>query len=448
MENIDSSVVANNMDLILRQKIDAIDTALAILMSEQDVIEKNLQEQLEKHPFLTSPKKQHHPSPPTIFTGSYQGMQAILDSDDSSSRSRNSSGDSDSVDAEDEERNNEKTAQTNNTLLAPLVTAPTIAPSDSESDDIGGGGSYYDNDDDSNEGPGYAFHVSSETISDVERILNEVHNDADVEITCLSTSGNATLFLFDDNDWAYTGKMPLLLLYELSRQFQEQHQNTESSSSGNRGRESVPAARRPAPVYISMAHDDRFLIKLDNDMSLLDGPKALKECLRSKKARMAASSLPYSNQLSSPSHQQQHYQEFIGAVQTVAFGVKYDAFFIVYDDGTYEYHGSSIPKTLVDTLQREEASCQITNVFATESNAMTQNIQQKKDMKQQKLLHLMCVTLGPKGEWFLKDRDGRSWWGGNLTKELKGVIQDIEDTGDCITFMDFGVNGTYFIRYE
>lgn len=57
---------------------------------------------------------------------------------------------------------------------------------------------------------------------------------------------------------------------------------------------------------------------------------------------------------------------------------------------------------------------------------------------------LQSVSLGPGGEWYLETKNGRMWWGG-LSQQAYDDLKGIEDR---VTFLDFGENDAYFLRYE
>ena len=57
---------------------------------------------------------------------------------------------------------------------------------------------------------------------------------------------------------------------------------------------------------------------------------------------------------------------------------------------------------------------------------------------------LDCVTMGPSGEWFLSNKKGKAWWGG-VSQEFERHVKGREDR---ITFIDFGVEGRYLVRYR
>jgi len=103
--------------------------------------------------------------------------------------------------------------------------------------------------------------------------------------------------------------------------------------------------------------------------------------------------------------------------RSVAFGATYDTFFVVFHDGSWQYQGRSIPKSLEDKLaDRGDAD------------------------------DLVVCNLGPNGEWFLKAESGKMMWSG-ITPELDSVLKKITAKG-YLHNMDFGENGSYFVSYD
>jgi len=103
--------------------------------------------------------------------------------------------------------------------------------------------------------------------------------------------------------------------------------------------------------------------------------------------------------------------------RSVAFGATYDTFFVVFGDGSWEYQGRSIPKSLEKKLQdRHDAA------------------------------DLVLCNLGANGEWFMKAESGKMWWSG-ISPELDVVLKKITKKG-FLHNMDFGENGSYFVSYD
>jgi len=99
-------------------------------------------------------------------------------------------------------------------------------------------------------------------------------------------------------------------------------------------------------------------------------------------------------------------------VTSVAFGGEWDSYFIVTQNGGYMYR--NIPSALHDLIERR---------------------QQKTDIE--------CLSLGPDGEYYLKAKNGRAWWGGVSTSTLNTIAKH----KDNLTFLDFGNDDTYLLRF-
>lgn len=143
-------------------------------------------------------------------------------------------------------------------------------------------------------------------------------------------------------------------------------------------------AHLPKPTYVALGSQNRYYIKFADGKSEWVGCNAMTELLNTSKRSVA----------------------------TVAFGGSYDSYFVVFDDGFWQC--STIPSGLTDLLGRRN---------------------NRGDLK--------CVSLGPRGEYFLAAKNGRAWWNG-LTSEGMKRVASIKDR---VQFMDFGDNGTYLVRY-
>lgn len=148
--------------------------------------------------------------------------------------------------------------------------------------------------------------------------------------------------------------------------------------------------RESRPSYIALSTRDRFFVSFHDGTFAYKGPKGLEKELRKAKQPPAS----------------------------VAFGTTYDTFFVVFTDGSWKYEGRGIPVELELKLEARE---------------------DRADLK--------CVNLGPAGEWFLRARNGRMWWGG-ISDEMDQSIQTLLDDGHCLSFLDFGESGSYFISYD
>jgi len=95
-------------------------------------------------------------------------------------------------------------------------------------------------------------------------------------------------------------------------------------------------------------------------------------------------------------------------VKTVAFGVDWDSYFVVYTDG--DWSSRNVPSELMDLMNKRQKA------------------------------ELDCVSLGPNGEYFVSAKNGRAWWGGMTTQNYAIADRNVK-------FMDFGDNNILFVRY-
>lgn len=108
------------------------------------------------------------------------------------------------------------------------------------------------------------------------------------------------------------------------------------------------------------------------------------------------------------------------AVASVAFGKKLDDFFVVYSDGSWQSHGKSIPEGLNDLM---------------------------KDRKDR--ADLMWVSLGSKGEWCARARNGRVWWEGVSDETDEALTEILSEEGENeLSYIDFGTDETYFLLHK
>jgi hypothetical protein len=144
------------------------------------------------------------------------------------------------------------------------------------------------------------------------------------------------------------------------------------------------------PSYVAIGTRERYYVSFHNGTFDWKGPKSLGNTLK---------------KVSKPP-------------RCIAFGPAQDAYFVVYHDGSWEYNGRSIPNELIEKLKERK---------------------ERPD--------LVCVTLGPKGEWFLRTENGRLWWGG-IGDELDELIQSLLESDRFLNFLDFGEDHSYFVSYD
>ena len=145
-------------------------------------------------------------------------------------------------------------------------------------------------------------------------------------------------------------------------------------------------AKASRPTYISIGTRDRYYVSFLNNTFDWKGPKSLGNLLKKERE--------------SP--------------RSVAFGGSYDSYFVVHHDGSWEC-SYKVPHEL--------------------------------DHKLNVVDNLMCVTMGPKGEWFMRTENGRLFWGG-ISHELDELIQSLLEQDRYLNFMDFGEDGSYFLSYD
>ena len=140
----------------------------------------------------------------------------------------------------------------------------------------------------------------------------------------------------------------------------------------------------PSPVYVSIGSQDRYYIKFADGKSEWVGCDGFTKALKK------------SNR----------------TVKSVAFGETWESYFIVYTDGGWQH--SNVPYSLEDLIKRRRNVADLT-----------------------------CVSLGPDGEYYVSARNGRAWWGG-MNENNMATARAYKDR---LKFMDFGDNGSFFIRY-
>ena len=140
----------------------------------------------------------------------------------------------------------------------------------------------------------------------------------------------------------------------------------------------------PNPDYVAIGSQDRYYVRFSDGSAQWVGCDQMTKELKEEKRR----------------------------VKTVAFGEFWDSYFIVFDDGWWSY--MNIPAALVKLI--------------TSRN--------KRD-------DLTCVSLGPKGEYYMRARNGRAWWG-NLESNNMASISKVKD---CVQFMDFGDGDNFLCRH-
>eukprot|EP00984_Skeletonema_dohrnii_P014619 scaffold6158_cov85-Skeletonema_dohrnii-CCMP3373.AAC.3 len=183
------------------------------------------------------------------------------------------------------------------------------------------------------------------------------------KVVSMGCGGSSTIILYENGTWACTAGLTKLLYNKLN------------------GRQKS----LPSPTYVSVGSQDRYYVHFADGKSEWVGCEAMSKDLKSSSR----------------------------AVKTIAFGERWDSYFVVFTDGGYSFN--NIPYVLSDLIQNKRKS--------------------KGDLE--------CVSLGPNGEYFMSAKNGRSWWGGMNADDLARINTVQND----IVYMDFGDNGAYLARY-
>jgi len=144
------------------------------------------------------------------------------------------------------------------------------------------------------------------------------------------------------------------------------------------------SAGQPPPKYTSLGAKGRYFVQYPNGKRQWSGPASLSTYLQGAKR----------------------------SVRSVAFGKNYNTWFVVHSDGDYEWNGK-IPYGLEQVLNAHDHK-------------------------------LKCVSLGGNNEWYLEASTGEAWWNG-ISETMSDCVENIKDQ---ITFMDFGDEWEWIVRYE
>ncbi|KAL7483428.1 hypothetical protein ACHAW6_009073 [Cyclotella cf. meneghiniana] len=185
--------------------------------------------------------------------------------------------------------------------------------------------------------------------------------------------------------------------------------------------------RGPFPEYIALGTRGRYYVRFEDGTFKFVGPSSLKACLIKTRPHESAEakrgSRFFKNNKNRKDEMDNRQHPF--AVASIAFGNKYEDFFLVRNDGSWEYNGD-LPRSLEQLLQDRRG---------------------RGDLK--------WVSLGPNQEWCLKANNGRIWWGGvskEVDEHLTGIlIEDEENASACchdLKFIDFGEDDTFFLLHR
>jgi len=219
---------------------------------------------------------------------------------------------------------------------------------------------YEEEDDDFvQEGKNFAYSLPDDSVSKVDEYL-----DCWEDVKCVATNGQGTVCLYESGDYQFTEGIPRFLSNKLSDR----------------------SKSFPAPTYVSIGCEGQYFISFEDGNFEWMGCDAMRDILMKSKRE----------------------------IRTIAFGSSYETFFIVFDNGSWQFDGL-IPPGLENKLSERCDRGDLT-----------------------------CVSLGPIGEWFLAAKNGNRWWGG-VSEELNNAITPIRDR---ISFIDFGIDGSFMVRYR
>merc|ERR1712194_582974 len=141
------------------------------------------------------------------------------------------------------------------------------------------------------------------------------------------------------------------------------------------------------PIYVSLGSKEQYYISFSNGSRFWNGPDSLHQfCNETRR----------------------------NSIQTVAFGEDFKTWFAVHTDGSWSHEGD-VPQGLLDQIKK--------------------NWKRKKD--------IVIVRLGPKGEWFVKNKEGEISYGGMSDSQRDKVREYKERIKDMV----FGGGGNILIRY-
>ena len=187
----------------------------------------------------------------------------------------------------------------------------------------------------------------------------------DATTTCVALGDSTIMMLHEYGGWSWNGAPTKLLHNKL--QGRQRH--------------------LPGPTYVALSGDNRYYIKFADGKSEWVGPDSFSDKIHAESSR---------------------------GVRTVAFGIDWGAWFIVFDDGGWSHQGD-IPDGLVQRLASRDRRGDLT-----------------------------CVSLGPSGEWYLSARNGRAWWAG-LDDAQTDIVRPFKDR---VMRMVFGGDRNIHVRYE
>jgi hypothetical protein len=281
-----------------------------------------------------------------------------------------------------------------------------------------------DDDDDSSDADSlssrreFEFNLPQDTVADVETFLADSANDP---VRCVAINGIGAVLLYRSGEWAYSSDgLPKKLKAALNVYGDQQDVEGRLELLDTAGNAAAAAGggrqRLPPPRYAALGSEGRYFVAFGSSgrCGMWNGPPGLDEALTSGiKGPKPNNSKKWNKKRNGPPDARRH-----RPVSSVAFGTKKDTWFVVFKDGSWEYRGKGIPEGL---------------------EALLQDRRSKADLD--------TVTLGPSGEWFMRARNGRMWWGGT-SEDFDELMDYLEESGRTPTSVDFGEYSAYFVTHE
>ena len=245
----------------------------------------------------------------------------------------------------------------------------------------------------------FEFNLPQDTVADVETFLADSTNDP---IRCVAINGIGAVLIYQSGEWAYSSDgLPKKLKKALNV-----YGDQDDGGSGGK--------RPPPPRYAALGTEERYFLTFGSggQCGIWNGPPGLDEALTSGLKKQGKHKKKQNRKNGLPEARRHR------PVSSVAFGTKMDTWFVVFKDGSWEYRGKGIPEGL---------------------EALLQDRRSKADLE--------TVTLGASGEWFVKAKNWRMWWGGT-SDDFDELMDYLEESERSPTFVDFGQYNAYFVTHE
>ncbi|KAL7472808.1 hypothetical protein ACHAXS_013206 [Conticribra weissflogii] len=226
---------------------------------------------------------------------------------------------------------------------------------------------------------------------------NRHQPDPPPSVVAIPTNGEGCIVLRDTGGFSVIGEIPRKLSELLFRR------------------------RGPLPSYIALGTKQRYYVRFEDGSTSFHGPTSLDAFLKEPRRCLDAGRIKGGTKRANQRKRHHHPRFGTGRdteIVSVAFGKEFGDYFIVRANGSWEANGelpSGLEKLLDSRRDRGD---------------------------------LRWVALGPEGEWCVKARNGRVWWGG-VSREIDEILVDILIDGqEELTYLDCGVDGSYFMIYQ